>query len=239
MGNYRLNPSLFSTRYLHLRELKKQTLQLLDRYNPRGTDSVLLDFGCGDMPYREVIEPRVGRYVGVDLEMNPKAEHTIDFDSKTTLPDNYADIVLSNQVLEHVDSPEGYLQEARRLLKPDGVMVLSTHGYWFYHPTPNDYWRWTSAGLKKTIEAAGFELIEFKGVMGLIASGLQLFQDGIANKLPGPVKSVWAFVMQTIIRGADKLNSQAQKDLDASLYIMVVRKRENAGKGSPAEIMHH
>ena len=234
MGNYRLNPSLFSTRYLHLRELKKHTLRLLDRYNPQGRDSVLLDFGCGDMPYREVIEPRVGRYVGVDLKMNPKAEHHIDFDSKTTLPGNYADIVLSNQVLEHVDSPQGYLREARRLLKPDGIMVLSTHGYWFYHPTPNDYWRWTSAGLKKTVEAEGFELLEFTGVMGLIASGLQLFQDGVANKLSGVLKSGWALLIQTLIRLADKMNSQAQKDRDASLYIMVLRKRKNAENGDPA-----
>lgn len=235
MANYRLNPSLFSTRYLHLRELKKHTLQLLDKYNPKGTGSLLLDFGCGDMPYREVIGPRVGRYLGVDLEMNPRAEHHIDFDSKTTLPDEYADIILSNQVLEHVDTPQGYLQEARRLMKPDAVMILSTHGYWFYHPTPNDYWRWTSAGLRKTIEAEGFEIVEFKGVMGLISSGLQLFQDGVANKLPGALKSGWALVMQTIIRGADKLNSQAQKDRDASLYMIVARKREPGAPGGPGK----
>lgn len=225
MGNYRLHPSLFSTRYLHLRELKKHTLRLLNKYNPRGRESLLLDFGCGDMPYREVIELKVGHYLGVDLKMNPKAAHHIDFDSKTDLPGECADIILSNQVLEHVDAPQGYLQEARRLLKPDGVMILSTHGYWFYHPTPNDYWRWTSAGLRKTMEAEGFEILEFKGVMGLIASGLQLFQDGVANKLPGVLKSAWALVMQTFIRAVDKMNSQAQKDKDASLYIMAVRKK--------------
>lgn len=224
MGNYRLHPSLFSTRYLHLRELKKHTLEMLRRYNPKGRESLLLDFGCGDMPYREVIELKVGKYEGVDLEMNPAAEHPIDFDSKTTLPDEYADIILSNQVLEHVDSPGGYLQEARRLLKPDGIMILSTHGYWFYHPTPNDYWRWTSAGLRKTIEAEDFEIVEFRGVMGLVSSGLQLFQDGLGNKMPKPVKAVWALIMQTLIRGADKLNSQKQKDRDASLYIVVARK---------------
>src|SRR3546814_579539 len=150
----------------------KHTLQLLEKYNTKKKDSLLLDFGCGDMPYREVIEPKVGRYLGVDLEMNPRAEHHIDFDSKTSLPGEYADIVLSNQVLEHVDSPQGYLEEARRLMKPDGVLLLSTHGYWFYHPNPNDYWRWTSAGLRKTMEASGFEIVEFTGIMGLISSGL-------------------------------------------------------------------
>src|SRR3546814_1646938 len=102
----------------------------------------------------------------------------------------YADIVLSNQVLEHVDSPQGYLEEARRLMKPDGVLLLSTHGYWFYHPTPNDYWRWTSAGLRKTMEASGFEIVEFTGIMGLISSGLQLFQDGRSEEHTSELQSL-------------------------------------------------
>src|SRR5690606_2979944 len=136
------------------------------------------------------------------------------------------------------DSPHGYLEEARRLMKPDAIMLLSTHGYWYYHPTPNDYWRRTSAGLRKTIETAGFEIVEFNGRMGLISSGLQLFQDGVANKLPGPLKQAWALVMQTVIRGADKLNSQEQKNRDASLYIMVARKIDRGAAPGHAAPQH-
>ena len=151
--NTRLNPTIFSSRYVVLSELRDETIERLKELTQDSKDKVLVDFGCGDMPYRSVIEPMVGKYLGVDLAMNPKADHFIDFDSKTTLPDNFADIILSNQVLEHVDSPSGYLAEALRILKPGGSIILTTHGYWFYHPTPNDYWRWTSAGLKKTVEA--------------------------------------------------------------------------------------
>jgi SAM-dependent methyltransferase len=196
-----------------MKELTNQNQKLL-----------LADFGCGDMPYREVIEPLVGKYLGIDLAMNPKAEHHIDFDSKTTLPDNYADIVLSNQVLEHVDTPSGYLQEAFRILKPGGSMIISTHGYWFYHPTPNDYWRWTSAGLRKTIEAEGFEINSFYGIMGLSASGLQLFQDGICVKLPKFLVPPFALVMQTLIILFNKINSQEQRDRDGAIYVIVARK---------------
>ncbi len=185
---------------------------------------LLVDFGCGDMPYRSVIEPMVGKYLGVDLEMNPRAEHHIDFDSKTTLPDNYADIILSNQVLEHVDTPSGYLKEALRILKPGGTIILTTHGYWFYHPTPNDYWRWTSAGLRKTVEAEGFKITSFHGIMGLAASGIQLFQDAICNKLPNFLKPPVAFVMQLWILLFDNWNSQPQRDRDASLYVVLAQK---------------
>jgi len=199
-------------------------MQKMHQLTANKKDQVLVDFGCGDMPYRSVIEPLVGKYLGVDLEMNPKAEHHIGFDSKTTLPDNYADIILSNQVLEHVDTPSGYLQEAYRILKPGGSIILTTHGYWFYHPTPNDYWRWTSAGLRKTVEAEKFTITSFFGIMGLAASGIQLFQDALCSKMPKFIIPPFAFVMQCFIRLFNKINSQPQRDRDASLYIVHAQK---------------
>jgi SAM-dependent methyltransferase len=223
-GNDRLNPTIFHTRYVHLTQLRDATIKHIEQLTATDKNLLLVDFGCGDMPYRSVIEPMVGKYLGVDLEMNPKAEHHIDFDSKTTLPDNYADIILSNQVLEHVDTPSGYLKEALRILKPGGTIILTTHGYWFYHPTPNDYWRWTSAGLRKTVEAEGFNITKFHGIMGLAASGIQLFQDAICNKLPNFLKPPVAVIMQCFILLFDKWNSQPQRDRDASLYVVLAQK---------------
>lgn len=223
-GNDRLNPSILHPRYVHLTHLKNATVREITSLTSTNKGQLLVDFGCGDMPYRTVIEPLVGKYLGVDLEMNPKAEHHIGFDSKTTLPDNYADLILSNQVLEHVDSPSGYLQEAYRILKPGGTMILTTHGYWFYHPTPNDYWRWTSAGLRKTVEAEEFRINSFFGIMGLAASGIQLFQDAIINKLPKFLVPPFALIMQGLIRLFDKINSQPQRNRDASLYVVIAQK---------------
>lgn len=220
----RLKPSIFSTRYVHLTHLRDATLQRIQQLTAGRNDLLLIDFGCGNMPYRGVIEPMVGKYEGIDLEMNPKAEHHIGFDSKTTLPDNYCDIILSNQVLEHVDSPSGYLKEALRILKPGGSIICTTHGYWFYHPTPNDYWRWTSAGLRKTIEDEGFTVTSFFGIMGLAASGLQLFQDAIIAKLPKFLIPPFALVMQGLIGLFNRINSQPQRDRDASLYVVLAQK---------------
>jgi len=209
---------------VHLTKLRNATLENLRDITGANKNLTLIDFGCGDMPYRPVIEPMVGKYLGVDLDINPSADYHIDYDSKTTLPDNFCDIILSNQVLEHVDSPHSYLSEAYRLLKPGGSMILTTHGYWYYHPTPYDYWRWTSAGLKKTIETDGFQIASFHGIMGLAASGIQLFQDAILLKLPKFLAPPFAFVMQSFIRLFDKIHSQQQRDRDASLYVVLAKK---------------
>ena len=225
MSDDRLNPTIFHTRYVVLTQLRDATIAKIRELTLNNSNQILVDFGCGDMPYRSVIEPVVGKYLGVDLSINPRAEHFIDFDSKTSLPDNYADIILSNQVLEHVDNPSGYLKEALRILKPGGSIILTTHGYWFYHPTPNDYWRWTSAGLKKIVEAEGYKINSFYGILGLAASGLQLLQDGIVLKLPKFLIPPVALVMQSLISIFNKINSQTQRNRDAALYVVVAQKQ--------------
>ena len=77
-GNDRLNPNIFHPRYVHLTQLRDATIKIIGELTSNKKDLLLVDFGCGDMPYRTVIEPKVGKYLGVDLEMNPKAEHHID-----------------------------------------------------------------------------------------------------------------------------------------------------------------
>jgi len=42
------------------------------------------------------------------------------------------DLVLSHSVIEHVDSPEGYLRECRRVLTPEGRLFLSVAPYYSF-----------------------------------------------------------------------------------------------------------
>ena len=127
-------------------------------------------------------------------------------------------------MLEHVTSPQLYLHEANRVLEQDGLLILSTHGIWIYHPDPTDFWRWTCDGLKKIVSEAGFEIVEFKGIMGRSAMGLQLFQDGIILKLPSYLRFLIATPMQIMISLADKINSQAARDRDACTFVLVAKK---------------
>jgi hypothetical protein len=109
-------------------------------------------------------------------------------------------------------------------LNKDGLLIISTHGYWLYHPHPTDYWRWTSAGLKKIISRNGFEIIYFKGLMSRAATGLNLFQDGIIFKLPKFLRPLFAFIMQILVSLFDKISRQETNDIDAAVYMIVARK---------------
>ena len=213
----RLKPPRFHSRWHHLRALRRALEREAGSLPGNGT---LVDLGCGDMPYRPVLEPRVGRYIGADLPRNALADVHLDESGRVSMPDQSADIVLSSQVLEHVPSPHDYLREAHRLLKPAGTLLLSTHGYWMYHPDPTDYWRWTRDGLVRQVEAAGFTVQSVRGVVHLAAAGLQLFQDGISAALPRLVRPSFFYLMNRAMAILDRLGSAASRDRDASVFIV-------------------
>jgi SAM-dependent methyltransferase len=151
---------------------------------------VLVDFGCGQMPYREIIEAKGVVYKGADL--GDGAELPIDADGRVQIADQSCDAVLSVQVLEHVRDLDSYCAEIRRLLRRDGTLFLSTHGSWLYHAHPEDHRRWTRTGLIYDLEQRGFAVESVKALIGPLATTTLLRLTGYAfflRKLPvaGPL----------------------------------------------------
>jgi SAM-dependent methyltransferase len=222
-GVERLYPSLLNSRYYYLIQLRKQIEQVVQRFLIK-KNLLLVDYGCGNMPYEPLVAPFVADYIGVDLPENARAKIHISAQGKIQLAENSIDVVLSTQVLEHVENPLFYLSEAHRILKEEGLLILSTHGYWMFHPDPTDFWRWTSSGLQKIVRESGFEIQYFRGIIGRSAMGLQLFQDGIIFKLPTFLRPVLAVLMQPFIAFFDVTTRQETKDRDACTFVLVAKK---------------
>lgn len=211
----RLRPGRFHRCYWVLTELAR-SLQAVAESLPAG--GRVLDFGCGSRPYEPLLRQRFESYVAADLEGNEAADLVVDAEGR--LPEAVApfDCVLSSQVLEHVVSPERYLAEARRVLKPGGALVLSTHGIWLHHPDPIDYWRWTADGLRTQIERAGFDVVQLVGILGAGATVLQLWQDVTLQRLPGWLRTPYVGLMQRAIRAADRRRSVCSQN--AAIHVV-------------------
>jgi len=167
-----------------------------------GPAPVVLDYGADDSPYRRHLPPGAD-YRAADLAGNRRADVEVRADGTLPVDDGSVDLVLSTQVLEHVEDPALYLSECTRVLRPGGSLVLTTHGIMYLHRDPQDYWRWTCDGLEKVVAEAGLEVSRSVGVLGLVPAGLQLVQVGLGRKLPRVLVAPVCLLFQALIALTD------------------------------------
>jgi SAM-dependent methyltransferase len=137
----RLDPHRSSVQYAVRRTL-------VDWLRTQSVDGArVLDVGCGDRPYERLLGD-AAEVVGFDVPGNVHADLHGSIDA-IPVDDASFDVVLCLQVLEHVPDPAAAVRELRRVVKPDGRVLLSTHGVYPFHPNPDDLWRWTDQGLER------------------------------------------------------------------------------------------
>ncbi|HWG78657.1 MAG TPA: tetratricopeptide repeat protein [Stellaceae bacterium] len=76
-------------------------------------------------------------------------------------PDRF-DLIILDQVLEHVRHPSRALAHVRQSLRPGGRCLVSTPFLLRVHPSPLDLWRWTEEGLRCLLEDCGFDPAKIK-----------------------------------------------------------------------------
>lgn len=151
------NPSRRHSHYLHQKRLVMTLMDAIARNLDVDRTYRILDVGSGRKPYYPLFEPYANSYIGIDAEPGVAAEVRA---TSEQLPfrDGTADVIVSTQVLEHVNDPHATVAEWRRVIAPGGLIMASTHGMYLYHPIPNDHWRWTHTGLRKLFESAGLRV---------------------------------------------------------------------------------
>jgi len=113
-----------------LRAAKAQ-LGLIRKYK---SGASLLDIGCGEGFFLFNASKAGYATKGVELSQDAAAyarrEFGLDVEAKPfeemQLPENYFDVITMWQVLEHLPYPLAALKEIHRILKPDGLLVIST-----------------------------------------------------------------------------------------------------------------
>jgi SAM-dependent methyltransferase len=220
-----LYPPVWSNIYYRKTQLRKEIEEVAEKYLSYGGKQILVDYGCGTKPYEPILSPYVSEYIGLDITEAENVDRVLAEDGTSSLPDSTADVVLSSQVLEHVPDPVRYLNEAHRLLEKDGLLLLSTHGHMIYHPVPEDYWRWTHRGLRKMLKQTNFTIEELRGIIGKAATGGQFLLDGVRPALPEACQGAFNLLMQGIISFLDHDVFNPNLDKDASIFLVVARKR--------------
>lgn len=128
--------------------------------NELGSGYKVLDIGSGGQWARHIFEKNNLTYIGCDIEdcISPEKQDFFVTDAHIPLAENTIDLVISNSVLEHIDTPEIAISEASRVLKPGGLFYCQTNFLYQEHGEPIDYCRFTLNGLRKLTERHNFSV---------------------------------------------------------------------------------
>ena len=142
----------------------------------------LLDVGCGTGFLIDILaKRRPARYCGVDLsdEMIRGAEFTVGSADRLPYPDGSFDIVACSQSFHHYPYPEKAMGEARRVLRPGGLYILSDTGIggigaWidnhilFKLARSGDCHTTNRRGIERMMADAGFTIADSRQIRGMI-----------------------------------------------------------------------
>jgi SAM-dependent methyltransferase len=145
----------------------------------------IYEFGAFQVPGQEAIAelrplfPSL-QYVGSDMRPGRGVDLLLNLHA-LALPDQSVGSALLLDTLEHVEYPHQALAEVQRVLRPGGIVIMSSVMQFPIHAHPDDYWRFTPSAFQSLLKPFEWSLVE--------AAGEELFPHtvvGIGCK--GPVE---------------------------------------------------
>jgi Methyltransferase domain len=132
----------------------------------------VIDAGCGEQPFRALVESHARQYVGMDAIQNSSQSVAIlsDLESVPAEGPRYP-FVLCTEVLEHVVDIDRSFEGLRRLTARDGLVVLTVPFLFPVHMEPFDFRRLTEFGISQLAADHGFQVISFER-LGSATDGL-------------------------------------------------------------------
>jgi SAM-dependent methyltransferase len=174
-------------------------------------NSTYVEIGCGDALLTKAVATHVEAAFGVDV-----TERLVETDRPNSfqfalsdginipLSDNTADLVYSNQLMEHLhpEDAAAQLMEIFRILKPGGRYICVTPNrltgphdisvYFGYEPKGFHLREYDHRSLARLFRQAGFKrvsaLVQAKGLRVHLPAGLAGFAETLIEMLPAPTR---------------------------------------------------
>lgn len=207
--------------------------KLVDFLRKYRSDGYTLDIGCGDRLYKELFP----NSICVDIDKNREPDVIADIHHMYQFKDDTFDCILCTEVLEHCYAPWKAADEMFRVLKPGGILLLSTRFVYPLHDTPRDYYRFTKYGLEQLFR--NYRLLELREeaapveTLGILYQRLA-FQT--RTKIPFP-RLLWFLLAEFYGRKRIKLRQygnlrhvgEPENVLTSGYYMALQKPKQNMG----------
>jgi len=214
--NFKLLFPTFRNRYLFVQKR-------LGKYAPKDSKTVrsALNLGTGEGDYDRMLAQHCTQLIGCDVneedlahaqQLNadvPNLQYEPNNALALSYPDASFDLIVSCEVIEHVGQPDKMVQEIARVLRPNGlaIMTFPSREFPFTYDPLNRIWQWLrnpdkrenvvsqgayafghdyligSEDFKRWAAEANLEIIEFQGLSRHLVGLLEMYWTGVAQSI--------------------------------------------------------
>lgn len=219
--------SLFEKAYHFVKSIAlKNKLNLINSLQPN--KGRILDIGAGTGDFLFVAKKNGWETTGVEPSEKAKKiakNKGVSFVENTSELENYSfDVITMWHVLEHVPNLDNQIKELKRLLKPNGSLIIAVPNfksfdakyygkYWAAYDVPIHFWHFSKKSIKLLFEKEGMQLEKILPMK---------FDSFYVSLLSEKYKSGKMNFINAFFIGFQS-NWKAKKNLDYSSHIYVIK----------------
>lgn len=189
----------------------------------QNAQGVMVNIGAGDTK----IHPNM---INLDLKAGPNVDIIASADNIPLL-DNSVDLVVCQEMLEHVPEPLDVLLEIHRVLRKNGILYLQVPWTIVYHGCPQDFWRFSRDGISQIVLSAGFVVQElgvtvgpFTGFYRVAVEAFAILGSLLSERLYKPFKlSAALFLLPIKVFDLFSLNSKEAHRLAGGFFVVAMK----------------
>lgn len=120
---------------------------------------IVLDIGGRELGINKALKKNVDKWIIADIDGKTNPDIKLDVTEMPQIEKNSIDVINANELFEHVYNINQGLSECARVLKKDGLLIVSVPFLHYVHGI--DYQRWTYIKWKKELKNYGFHIEKF------------------------------------------------------------------------------
>jgi len=151
----------------------RDKINLIQQFQPE--KGKILDIGAGTGDFLVIAAKNGWKTVGLEPSAKAKAiaqSKGVDFvQALSEMQDQSVDVITMWHVLEHVPDVEAQITELKRIVKPDGVIIIAVPNFksydaqyygkhWAAYDVPRHLWHFSKTAIKMLFEKQQMELIK-------------------------------------------------------------------------------